>query len=49
MDEELMNLGLDEKIEKSKEVINEALDKFEKIAVAFTGGKDSRSLDHKHC
>lgn len=41
MDEELMNLGLDEKIEKSKDVINEAFDKFEKIAIAFTGGKDS--------
>lgn len=41
MDEALANLPLEEKIEKSKEIINEALDKFEKVAVAYTGGKDS--------
>ena len=41
MDEAMMSLPLEQKIEKSKEVINEALDKFEKIFIAFTGGKDS--------
>jgi phosphoadenosine phosphosulfate reductase len=41
VDEGLMNLSLEQKIEKSKEVVIEALDKFENIVIAFTGGKDS--------
>ena len=39
----LMSLSLEEKIEKSKEIIREALKKFsrDEIFVAWTGGKDS--------
>lgn len=45
-DEALLALGLHEKIEKCKEVINEAFEKYplEKLAVAWTGGKDSTLL-----
>ncbi len=39
-----MNLTIDEKIEKSKEVIQEALDRFDGLVIAFTGGKDSTLL-----
>jgi phosphoadenosine phosphosulfate reductase len=41
--EECQALGLDEKIELAKEVIGRAIDEFgvEKMAVAWTGGKDS--------
>lgn len=47
-DEALLALSLDEKIEKCKEVINEAFEKYplEKLAVAWTGGKDSTLLLH---
>jgi phosphoadenosine phosphosulfate reductase len=41
MDEELMNLPLDEKVEEAKKVVREALDRYGKCAVAYTGGKDS--------
>ena len=41
MDEEIMALPLEERIEKSKEIIREALEKFDEPVVAFTGGKDS--------
>lgn len=41
MDETLLSLSLEEKISKSKEVIREALEKYERTAVAWTGGKDS--------
>lgn len=43
---ELMNLSLDEKVEKSKEIIKEAVQKFgkDKIATAWTSGKDSTLL-----
>jgi len=44
MDEKLMNLSLEEKIQKSKEVIEEALTKYKNTAIAFTGGKDSTLL-----
>ncbi len=44
MDERLMSLPIEEKIKKSKEVIEEALNKYERCAVAFTGGKDSTLL-----
>ncbi len=44
MDEGLMSLTVDEKIEKSKEVIREALKGFDKLVIAFTGGKDSTLL-----
>jgi phosphoadenosine phosphosulfate reductase len=48
MDEQVMRLPLNEKIAKSKDVIIEAVKKFgeDKIAVAFTGGKDSTVLLH---
>ena len=41
--ERLLKLHIDEKVEKSKSVIREAIEKFgnDKIAVAITGGKDS--------
>jgi phosphoadenosine phosphosulfate reductase len=41
MDEAMMNLPLEQKVDKSKEVVNEAFDKFEKAIIAYTGGKDS--------
>ena len=43
--ESLLNLPIDQKAEKSKSVIREAIEKFgiEKIAIAITGGKDSRT------
>ncbi|ODS41573.1 MAG: hypothetical protein A7315_01415 [Candidatus Altiarchaeales archaeon WOR_SM1_79] len=46
MDEELMDMDTEKKIEKSREVIREAFEKYgrDKIAVAFTGGKDSTLL-----
>lgn len=48
MEKRLMKSNLNEKIEKSKEVILEAVEKFgkDKIATAFTGGKDSTVLVH---
>lgn len=44
--ETLMELSLEEKIEYSKKIIKEALNKFgsDKIAVAWTGGKDSTTM-----
>ncbi len=46
MNEKLMNLSLDKKINKSKEIILEAIERFgeEKTAVAWTSGKDSTAL-----
>lgn len=41
MDEALIRLGLEEKVDKSKQVIAEALDRYDKSVVAYTGGKDS--------
>jgi phosphoadenosine phosphosulfate reductase len=42
MDEELMGRSLDEKIEKSKEVIKEAMARHgDDLVIAITGGKDS--------
>lgn len=41
MDENIMALSLEEKIEKSKEVVKEALERFSHPVVGFTGGKDS--------
>jgi phosphoadenosine phosphosulfate reductase len=48
MNENLMNLSLNKKVEKSKEVLKEAIKKFgkEKIALAWTSGKDSTILLH---
>lgn len=34
-------MSLDEKIEKSKEIIREALEKYSSVALTWTGGKDS--------
>jgi len=44
--ERLMNLSLEEKIERSKMVIQDALKRFgaERMAIAWTGGKDSTTL-----
>jgi len=44
--EMLMALSLEEKINQSKKVIKEAIEKFgtEKLAVAWTGGKDSTTM-----
>ncbi len=44
--EKLMELSLEEKIDHSKKIIKEAIDKFgtEKMAVAWTGGKDSTTM-----
>ncbi len=41
--ENLLKLHIDQKVEKSKSIIREAIEKFgiDKIAVAITGGKDS--------
>jgi len=45
MDKNLMNTDTEKKVEKSREVIKEAFEKYGKeIAVAFTGGKDSTLL-----
>lgn len=43
---ELLDLPLDEKIAKSKEVIKEALEKYPKIGLGFSGGTDSLVLLH---
>jgi phosphoadenosine phosphosulfate reductase len=44
--ERLMALNLEEKIEQSKKIIREAIEKFgtEKLAIAWTGGKDSTTM-----
>ncbi len=44
--EKLMEMSLDEKIEYSKKIIKEAIEKFgtDKLAVAWTGGKDSTTM-----
>ncbi|MCK5503977.1 MAG: phosphoadenosine phosphosulfate reductase family protein [Thermodesulfovibrionia bacterium] len=44
--ERLMAMSLEEKIEHSKKIIKEAIEKFgtEKLAIAWTGGKDSTTL-----
>jgi len=39
-----LNLSLDEKIEKSKEIIKEAVEKYPKIGLGFSGGTDSLIL-----
>lgn len=46
MDKELMALSLEEKVEKSKEIIKEAVERFgeKHTAVAWTSGKDSTLL-----
>lgn len=41
MDEKLVGLPLEEKVEKAKEVVRKALGDYKKCVVAFTGGKDS--------
>ena len=48
MNDNFMNLSLNEKVEKSKDVLKEAIKKFgkEKIALAWTSGKDSTILLH---
>ncbi len=44
--EKLMSMGLGEKIEHSKKIIKEAIEKYgtENMAVAWTGGKDSTTM-----
>jgi phosphoadenosine phosphosulfate reductase len=48
MDEKLLNAILDDKVNKSKELLREAITTFgkEKIAIAWTSGKDSTILVH---
>jgi phosphoadenosine phosphosulfate reductase len=43
---ELLNLSLDEKIEKSKKIIRDAIEKYPKIGLGFSGGTDSLILLH---
>lgn len=43
---ECIDLPLDEKIKKSQEVIKEAIDKYQKIGLGFSGGTDSLVLLH---
>ena len=42
----LLELPLDKKIEKSKEIIEEALEKYKKLGIGFSGGTDSLVLLH---
>ena len=42
----LLDLPLDEKIKKSQEIIKEAIEKFPKIGLGFSGGTDSLILLH---
>lgn len=42
----LLNLSLDEKIEKSKEIIKQVLEKYSKVGLGFSGGTDSLVLLH---
>jgi phosphoadenosine phosphosulfate reductase len=42
----LLDLSLDEKVAKSKEIIKEAVNKFPKIGLGFSGGTDSLILLH---
>ncbi|MHA2220024.1 MAG: phosphoadenosine phosphosulfate reductase family protein, partial [Candidatus Hodarchaeales archaeon] len=44
--DKLMSMGLEEKIDQSKKIIKEALEKFdtERLAIAWTGGKDSTTM-----
>src|SRR3989338_6443251 len=42
----LLALPLDKKIEKSKEIIKEALERYSKIGLGFSGGTDSLVLLH---
>ncbi|MBU3897280.1 MAG: phosphoadenosine phosphosulfate reductase family protein [Nanoarchaeota archaeon] len=43
---ELLDLSLDEKIEKSKEIMKEAMTKYKHIGLGFSGGTDSLVLLH---
>src|SRR3989344_81587 len=42
----LLDLPLDKKIERSREIIKEALEKYTKIGLGFSGGTDSLVLLH---
>jgi phosphoadenosine phosphosulfate reductase len=42
----LMNISLDAKVKKSKEIIKEALRKYKTVGVGFSGGGDSEVLLH---
>ena len=43
---ELLDLPLDEKIKKSQDIIREAIEKYPKIGLGFSGGTDSLLLLH---
>lgn len=43
---ELIDLPLDKKIEKTKEIIKETLEKYERVGLGFSGGTDSLVLLH---
>ena len=42
----IMRMSLDEKVEQSKKIIREGLEKFghDRVAIAWTGGKDSTTM-----
>ena len=42
----LLDLPLDKKIERSREVIKEAIERYSKIGMGFSGGTDSLVLLH---
>lgn len=42
----LLDLPLDQKIEKSREVIKEAIERYQKVGLGFSGGTDSLVLLH---
>lgn len=44
--EKLMGLSIEEKVEQSKKIIKEAIERFgsDKLAIAWTGGKDSTTM-----
>jgi len=44
MDKKLMEMSLEKKIGYAQEIIRQALDKYQKTALAWTGGKDSTLL-----
>jgi phosphoadenosine phosphosulfate reductase len=41
-----LNLSFEDKVNKSKEILREALQRFEKIGIAWTTGKDSTAILH---
>jgi phosphoadenosine phosphosulfate reductase len=42
----LLNLPLDQKVKKSEEIIREAVSKYERVGIGFSGGGDSEAMLH---